>query len=361
MQQVESRTGIYHNFGNRNINPNNGTSYRIDVVVPVYNEERRLPALFDTFSKQQFGVNTHLIFSDNHSTDRTPQVVKSFGKDNVNPKLAVSLIDGSVPKSIGSARRVGVECALDLRRDDEKQIVLFIDADTVFANRQYLNSILKEFKENPNLQVSFGPSEFKMSNGTVIKPPAEVLRLMRRYILWRSFNENNRTLTDFINSPYDIFPGHNFALNGDALSEITGFRDSDVAADDVRVSLELQQKFPKTGILFNRKQKVITDGRAYENGHGFSPKKVIQTLKGMHAPSSMSSMRNEDSTTSIVRSFIEETERRIYNLGENEIILGTVSKHSRIPIKDAEYVRPARDLKTGAIKDDYLVLIGRRK
>lgn len=109
------------------------------LVIPAYNEERRLPgflrALSD-FHASSGGILREILVVDDGSTDRTAETAGTFGS-----VLPIRVIRLSVNRGKGAAVRAGVMEALG-------DVVIFMDADGATAPGE-LPKMLKELEHSP--------------------------------------------------------------------------------------------------------------------------------------------------------------------------------------------------------------------
>lgn len=99
----------------------------LSIVIPTKNEEKYLPKLLASISKQSF-TDYEVIVSDNDSGDRTREIAQTFG---------AKVVKGGLP---GAGRNRGAEAA----RGD---IILFLDADAELPNEDFLADALAEFED----------------------------------------------------------------------------------------------------------------------------------------------------------------------------------------------------------------------
>lgn len=100
---------------------------KLSIVIPTYNEERRLPALFASLKRQTF-QDFEVIVADAHSKDMSRAIAEANG---------ARVVDGGLP---GVGRNRGAAVA-------KGEILLFLDADMVLTSERFLENTLKEFKE----------------------------------------------------------------------------------------------------------------------------------------------------------------------------------------------------------------------
>jgi glycosyltransferase involved in cell wall biosynthesis len=92
---------------------------KLTIVIPCYNEENYLKKTVESIYKQIYIEGTRVIISDNHSTDRTRQIIHNLSKMYAD-KLRIELIDGG---PVAVSRNLGSDLV-------DTEYVLFMDADT---------------------------------------------------------------------------------------------------------------------------------------------------------------------------------------------------------------------------------------
>jgi len=105
----------------------------ISVVVPVYNEERSLPACLDSLRGQKCSFPFEIIVVDNASTDHSADIARQAGVRLVSEPR----------KGVGLARRAGFAAA-------QANIVASTDADCIVPV-DWLARIQQAFLEQPSL------------------------------------------------------------------------------------------------------------------------------------------------------------------------------------------------------------------
>jgi glycosyltransferase involved in cell wall biosynthesis len=102
----------------------------LSIIIPTLNEEKFLPILLSSLTKQKFQGNWEVIVVDGKSKDKTKEIAKSFKK--ILPNLILITSERGVSKQ----RNVGA------RKAKYKNLV-FIDADTVLPT-DFLERIAKK-------------------------------------------------------------------------------------------------------------------------------------------------------------------------------------------------------------------------
>ena len=106
----------------------------ISIIIPTLNEEKYLPDLLDLIKNQNF-FDYEIIISDGASEDKTLEIAKKYN---------CRVIFGNKNKRHPSIQRnSGAKIA-------EGDILLFLDADTRFYDKNFLEKIISDF-ENKNL------------------------------------------------------------------------------------------------------------------------------------------------------------------------------------------------------------------
>ena len=102
--------------------------FPISIIIPTKNEEGYLPRLLESI-KSQSVQPAEIIVADNHSTDNTIEIAKSYG---------CKIVHGGDHPGIG--RNHGAAIAIS-------QLLLFLDADVTLSDNDFLRSMIEEFAE----------------------------------------------------------------------------------------------------------------------------------------------------------------------------------------------------------------------
>jgi glycosyltransferase involved in cell wall biosynthesis len=142
----------------------------VDIVVPVYNEERALPQSIPTLQefleKADFPYDWRIVIGDNASTDETPRVGRSL-EDGSGGKVHYARIE-----------RKGRGFAL-------KQIWGASDADIVSYMDVDLSTGIGAF---PDLIGAVADRGFDIAIGSRLAPGSRVSRSLKRRVLTRGYN-----------------------------------------------------------------------------------------------------------------------------------------------------------------------------
>lgn len=105
----------------------------ISVIIPAYNEEKRLPGCLKSIKSQDYRGNLELLIVDDNSTDNTVKVAKRFG--------AKVLKNGSHNIEIGKS--IGFQNA-------KHDFIFLIDADNTLPSKEWLSRSMSALQENPD-------------------------------------------------------------------------------------------------------------------------------------------------------------------------------------------------------------------
>jgi glycosyltransferase involved in cell wall biosynthesis len=126
----------------------------ISVIIPVYNSEVFLSALFLSIQNQTLDTDLfEILFIDNNSTDKSPVLIKDFIVRN--SKLTVKYFKYTQKASSYAARNYGVKKA-------RGEILAFTDSDCILKD-DWLVNIYNEFRQNADIIVS-GKIELFLDN-----------------------------------------------------------------------------------------------------------------------------------------------------------------------------------------------------
>jgi len=116
----------------------------LSIVVPVFNEEKRILSLLRTIVNQTYRP-IEIIVVDGGSTDRTHEIVtglaKELNRDDFNLKLVEEKEFQPNGGNVSAARNLGI-------RASHGQNILMLDADFVLANNEILAQLANALRDN---------------------------------------------------------------------------------------------------------------------------------------------------------------------------------------------------------------------
>lgn len=113
-------------------------TYKISVIIPVFNAENDLEPAIDSVINQSFGFeNIELILVDDASTDSSIKIIKNYQKEHENIKLVELTENSGLP---GKPRSIGIDYA-------SAEYIIFLDADDSYEPEAFellYNTITEE-------------------------------------------------------------------------------------------------------------------------------------------------------------------------------------------------------------------------
>src|SRR5262252_886160 len=140
----------------------------VSVIVPARNEEASLRACLESLVSQS-GVDFEIIVVNDHSTDRTAEIARSFP--------GVRLLDAGELPAGWTGKNNAVACGA---RGARGGWLLFTDADTVHL-RESLARALAEAKENRAELLSYSPEQIAVTFWEMAILPVVFAELARQY------------------------------------------------------------------------------------------------------------------------------------------------------------------------------------
>lgn len=313
---------------------------RISIVIPMLNEKDNVEKVIHNLQSQELHSDRELyvFISDNGSTDDTTlQAYKKMldGKFRKQGKhMQFFLVEGSITGRLGSARKVGVEAAIETFQKDHPKAnptdhVLFgFDADTRLQKPDMLERLAHDLETNPNAQLAFGPLPIHTNDTRLLIPIVRALFDFFPYVyrynydygigvhnfgIWwtrrllrHAFTANNRHPKQFLNDPFFLFPGPFEAFTQEAYQEAKQkqhgvFHSEDSSAEDASYTISMLRTFDRRQIVFDKKLQVPFSVREVENEKGqVIPGKIIERIFTL--------LRTNEHVSATLKSLIKELE-----------------------------------------------------
>ncbi|AFC98776.1 Glycosyltransferase [Methanocella conradii HZ254] len=212
------------------------------VIVPAFNEERRIAACLESIRAQRTRHSYEVIVSDSNSTDRTASIAASYADKLADrtASIAASYADKLVvcrERGTARARNEGARLACG-------DILAFIDSDTVIMP-DYLDTVYETFRDKRTLAVSCA---FKFTNRRPKLLAAEYAT--NAYYILRSL------------CGAATLPGFNVCIRRGAFERVGGFRLCHL--EDLDMSIKLRQ-IGKT-VYLSRRLAVTSSRRLEQDG-----------------------------------------------------------------------------------------------
>lgn len=125
------------------------------VIIPVRNREKTIADAIESVIKQNTSFNYNLIIVDNHSTDETTNIIKSFSKNNPN---LIHIIPERTDLGIGGCWNLAVH-------DDQcGKFAIQLDSDDLYKDETTLTQIVDSFYKEKCAMVigSYQMTNFKL-------------------------------------------------------------------------------------------------------------------------------------------------------------------------------------------------------
>lgn len=208
----------------------------ISVVIPAFNEEKRILACLSSLQKQTSPKELYeVIVVDNNSTDNTSEVANKAGATVLHCS----------EKGVAAARQYGVDHA-------RGEIIAFTDADS-FVQEDWISNIEINMKDKTLLLlggkvVPDTKNRFDLFAYEVADRAIRVQQLLGKVLPW----------------------GINMAVRKDALNKVGGFDRTISSAEDWDVALRLQKQFGSKAARYFPSIVAYTSNRKQENRKVFA-------------------------------------------------------------------------------------------
>ena len=226
------------NFIPSNVQP----SVFITVIIPARNEETALPVLLETIKNQDYPTSKfEVIVVDDHSTDRTQDVVNSFRMEN----LHLIRLQDHVEGRINSYKKKAIEIAIN---QSKGQLIVTTDADcTVPAGWLRL---IAAFYETKNHSFIVMPVKLSYKNNLL-----EIFQAVDFMTL------QGVTGAGLKMKLHNMCNGANLAYTKEAFNAVDGFKgiDSIASGDDMLLMQKIHDHAPeRIGYLRSSEVTVLT-------------------------------------------------------------------------------------------------------
>lgn len=180
-----------------------GDDVKISVLIPARNEEENLPSLLADITKQDYPNFEVLVYND-HSTDKTPEIIKKFqGED---PRI-VTVPSKELPKDWLGKTFACHQLAMHAKGD----YMLFLDADVRISNDLLQKAIYFIHKHQLSL-LSIFPHQVMKTTGEKLTVPLMnwILLSLLPMILIR---KSSRPSLSAANGQFMMFERENYLAN----------------------------------------------------------------------------------------------------------------------------------------------------
>ena len=226
----------------------------VSIIIAARNEEKNIGDCIRSIIDQNYPPNKfEIIVTDDHSTDATVSVIKSFRKENIR---VVHLSDFVENKKLNSYKKKSIETALQFAKGE---LIVTTDADCV-APKKWLETLVAFQKEKNALFVALL---------VAFKNPSRNDSFFKRFFkIFQSLDF--MTLQGITGASVhqkflNMCNGANLAYEKSAFYEVNGFEGIDEIAsgDDMLLMHKIQKRFPG-GIFFLKSKDIIVETKPSE-------------------------------------------------------------------------------------------------
>ncbi len=222
----------------------------ISIIVAARNEERNIGACLKSIIDQTYTQERYeIIVTDDHSTDATASIVKSFQKTNI---VLLQLADFVEEKSLNSYKKKSIETALKVAKGD---LIGTTDADCI-VQRKWLETIADFYIEKQPVFVAM-PVRYAI--------PENISFVKRFFYIFQALDFmtlQGITGASVSKGFHNMCNGANLAYEKKTFYEVNGFEGIDEIAsgDDMLLMDKIQKAFPgKIGYLKSEDVIVTTN------------------------------------------------------------------------------------------------------
>ncbi|WP_426669542.1 glycosyltransferase [Mucilaginibacter sp. McL0603] len=224
-------------------NTNNAPATKVTILIAARNEEARINYTIDDILAQDYPKNlTEIIFVDDHSTDRTAEIIRSYAD------RGVKLLQLNEDKPLNSYKKKAIAKAIDMSTSD---LMVATDADCRMGNK-WLSSIVNYFETSDSVMISSPVAYFEERSLFEYMQTLEFAYLIG---IGASFIGNKRAST---------CNGANLAYRKDVFYEVGGFKGIDdlASGDDELLLQKVAERYPgRIGFLKLREAIVYTHAK----------------------------------------------------------------------------------------------------
>ena len=224
----------------------------ISIIIAARNEERNIAQCIKSLTEQTYPQDKfEVIVTNDHSTDDTVSIIKSFHKENIH---VIDLAAFTQKKILNSYKKKSIETALPYAKGE---LIVTTDADCV-APRKWLETLSMFYKEKKPVFVAMP---------VVFSAPSSTDSLLEKF--FKNFQSLDfMTLQGITGAAvhkkfHSMCNGANLAYEKKVFYEVNGFQGIDEIAsgDDMLLMDKIQKLYPDK-ILFLKSPEVIVQTQA---------------------------------------------------------------------------------------------------
>ena len=236
----------------------------VSIIIAARNEEKNIRECIQSLIKQTYPVNKYeVIVTDDHSTDNTVSIIKSFKKENIK---VIRLADFIENKTLNSYKKKSIETALKF---SQGTLIVTTDADCI-APKKWLETLVSFYKEKNSVFICL-PVEY-------IDPKKGASLFNNIFTIFQSLDF--MTLQGITGASvhkefHSMCNGANLAYEKKVFYEVNGFAGIDeIASGDDMLLMEKIHKIYPDRILFLKSREVIVKTKAAETLQEFFNQRI---------------------------------------------------------------------------------------
>ncbi len=220
---------------------------KISVIIPARNEEQNIGICLSSILHQNYPAHLfEVIIVDDHSTDTTERIVKSFAANNV--KL-ISLKDFTEGGVLNSYKKKAIDVAI---QQSSGTLIVTTDADCIVP-KTWLQCIATFYEQNHPALIAAPVAYYNENSFLKIFQSLDFITLQG--ITGASVHKKFHSMCN----------GANLAYERKAFDEVNGFKGIDTIAsgDDMLLMHKIYQRYPER-VMFLKSPQAIVETQAME-------------------------------------------------------------------------------------------------
>lgn len=236
----------------------------ISVIIAARNEEKNIGECLQSVLNQTLpGSRYEIIVINDHSTDRTAEIVQSFSRENVH---LIQLEDFVNNEKLNSFKKKAIETGIHFSKGT---LIVTTDADCI-VSADWLETIIAFYKKN---------SPAFMAMPVVYKLPAKHYSFFKKFLFhFQSLDFmmlQGITGASVFKNFHSMCNGANLAYQKSIFYEVNGFAGIDKIAsgDDMLLMHKIKTKYPAC-VFFLKSRNVIVQTNAAETFREFMQQRI---------------------------------------------------------------------------------------
>jgi len=221
--------------------PNITPHQSITIIIPARDEEQNIGACLQSIVNQDYPAElVQVIVIDDHSTDRTAEIVTSFN----NPNIQLIALNDHIDQTINSYKKKAIETGIAHATGDW---ILTTDADCT-AGKQWLSTLMS-FQQQTNAALIAAPVKLDTRNN-----------LLHIFQSLDFITLQGITAASVARKFHSMCNGANLLYSKQAFLDVKGFEGIDhlASGDDMLLMHKIAKQFPKQIEYIKSKEAIVT-------------------------------------------------------------------------------------------------------